>query len=160
MSFVFETICDDFLVIFKLRPAKCALEIRGDTSRAACVKFFFRLECEGKQSISRIFSPKSRCKQFFDFFFPVLDLGFFVLKKKRGLWYDGVALRAQLHLFSVSVFNFEHSRFDWIFGKKKNLVQNVPMKQNFFSKFARNVKIKTTRVEGKQTKQTEKAFVS
>lgn len=44
--------------------------------------------------------------------------------------------------------------------ENKNLVQNVPMKQNFFSKFARNVKIKTKRVEGKKTKQTDKAFVS
>lgn len=52
MSFVFETICDDFLVIFKFRPARCAPEIRGALG-ARHVKFFFRLECEGKQSISR-----------------------------------------------------------------------------------------------------------
>lgn len=49
---------------------------------------------------------------------------------------DGVALNgAQRHLFGVS-FSFwsKLSRFDWIIiiGKHKNLVQNVPTKQNYF----------------------------
>lgn len=54
-------------------------------------------------------------------------------------------------------------------SEKTNLVQNVPTKQNLFSKFARNVKIKTKEKKtkervreglGEKTKQTDKAFVS
>lgn len=75
-------------------------------------------------------------------------------------------------IFSADHFLFDFPiRLDTIFRTTKtNLVQNVPTKQNLFSKFARNVKIKNRGRKNKRTragqglrgktKQTDKAFVS
>lgn len=160
MRFVFETICDDFLVIFKLRPAKCALEIRGDTSRAACVKFFFRLECEGKQSISRSFSPKSRCKQFL-FFFSRSGSRIFCFKKETWIvirWScpSGVTPSFQRISFYCQTLPI------WldIWKKKRIWCKMFLWSKISFQNLHETLKSKQKWVEGKQTKQTDKAFVS
>lgn len=57
MSFEFETICDDFLVIFKLRPAKCALENPGG-GHLACgmLSFSFASNVKGSNQSVELYT--------------------------------------------------------------------------------------------------------
>lgn len=126
-------------MIFKLRPPNrrpLGLFSGRAPSRWGMLSFSLaasKAQGTGKQSISRILhrdrgASKWQPSSFFCFLFR-----FGLALESRT---DGVALNgAQRHLFGVS-FSFwsELSRFDWIIiiGKHKNLVQNVPTKQNYF----------------------------
>lgn len=61
-------------------------------------------------------------------------------------WMEAPPWGAAPSFLRIIFFRFFHSIGYYISDKQKtNLVQNVPTKQNLFSKFARNVKIKTQR---------------